>query len=91
MSVLWFLATLGDDANNLPEELPMELPPCPVCNDGRLLPLSNSDTAYACWICTMPECAYVISRNSAGERFYKGTAAVKDKEKGDKRWVEFQF
>jgi hypothetical protein len=74
-----------------PEVLSMELPTCPVCGDGRLVPFSNDDVAYAYWICTMPECAYVIGRSAAAATFYKGTAAPTDKEKGGKRWIEYQF
>jgi hypothetical protein len=72
------------------EEL-MELPPCPVCKEGRLLPLSDEHEPFALWICTTPSCAYAISKDVAGDVYYKGIASSQDKEKAGKKWTEYGF
>jgi hypothetical protein len=69
----------------------MELPTCPLCNEGKLLPLSDSDAPYALWACSAPNCAYAISKNMAGYTFYKGVAKTEQKQKGMKTWVEYEF
>lgn len=69
----------------------MELPPCPICNEGKLLPLSDEHEPFSLWVCSQPGCSYAISKDSTGDTFYKGVAAKKEKEKGDKRWTEYEF
>jgi hypothetical protein len=72
------------------EEL-VELPPCPLCKNGHMLPLSAMHNPFSSWICSAPNCAYVISRDPAGATYYKGIASTQDKEKGGKTWTEYQF
>ena len=69
----------------------MELPPCPICKEGRLLPLSNANEPFSLWICSTPACAYAISKNATGDTYYKGVAAVEVKEKDGKHWTEYSF
>jgi hypothetical protein len=69
----------------------MELPPCPLCKEGRLLPLSDEHEPFALWICSAPNCAYAISKDPTGDTFYKGVASTQEKEKGAKKWTEYGF
>ena len=69
----------------------MELPPCPTCHEGCLLPLSSSDTAFDFWVCSSPGCAYVVSSSIVSVTYYKGSAVRTEKVKGDKKWTEFSF
>jgi hypothetical protein len=69
----------------------MELPPCPLCKEGHLLPLSDADRPYSLWICSAPNCTYAISKNVAGDTYYKGVASAEEKEKGYKQWTEYNF
>jgi hypothetical protein len=69
----------------------MELPTCPLCNEGKLLPLSDSNAPYALWICSAPNCAYALSKNIAGYTYYKGVATTEQKQKGAKTWIEYEF
>ena len=77
-------------SNPLWEDL-MELPPCPLCKEGRLLPLSDDNEPFALWICSDPKCAYAISKHVAGDTYYKGVASAEEKEKDGKRWTEYGF
>jgi hypothetical protein len=87
-SALWMLS--GDYSQAFVEDF-MEFPPCPICKAGRLLPLSDDHAPFALWICSLPGCAYAISKDPTGDTYYKGTAACQDKEKGEKRWTEYEF
>jgi hypothetical protein len=69
----------------------MELPPCPLCGQGHLLPLSEPDNPFSLWVCSAPSCAYAVSKDAAGDVYYKGVAASEAKQKGDKEWTEFRF
>ncbi|HJQ78955.1 MAG TPA: hypothetical protein VJ828_03325 [Lacipirellulaceae bacterium] len=69
----------------------MELPTCPLCNEGKLLPLSDSNAPYALWICNTPNCAYALSKNLAGYTYYKGVAKTEQKQKDSKTWIEYEF
>ena len=55
-------------AHPLLDTLDMELPVCPVCSSGKLLPFLGD---YQAWICSKPTCAYAISLNE-DLTFYKG-------------------
>ncbi|HEX6984438.1 MAG TPA: hypothetical protein VF170_03635 [Planctomycetaceae bacterium] len=79
----------GGDAP-LPETM-MELPTCPVCKEGRLLPFSDEKKPYSFWVCCGHACGYTIGRNMVEETFYKGIAATEAVEKGAKRWVKYTF
>jgi hypothetical protein len=72
------------------EEL-MELPLCPLCKEGRLLPLSDDHEPFSLWICSTPRCAYAISKHPAGDTYYKGVASAQEKERGGKKWTEYGF
>ena len=65
----------------------MELPTCPVCKLGRLLPMET----HSFWVCSAPECTYVVSANPTPAIFYKGNAVAQAKENAGKRWIEFEF
>ena len=69
----------------------MELPTCPMCKEGRLLPLSDAHEPYALWICSAANCAYSISKTASGHTYYKGFAAAEAREKGNKKWTQFEF
>ena len=69
----------------------MELPTCPLCNEGKLLPLSDANAPYALWACSAPNCAYAVSKNIAGYTYYKGVAKTEQKQKGAKTWIEYEF
>ena len=69
----------------------MEFPPCPVCAEGRLLPFSDDKRPFSFWVCSAPACGYAIGRNLTEQTYYKGTAAAQEKEKGDKRWTQYDF
>ena len=69
----------------------MNFPPCPVCKDGCLLPFSDERKPFAFWVCSAASCAYTIGRNMTEETYYKGTAAPQEKEKGGKKWIQFDF
>ena len=69
----------------------MDLPPCPVCRSGRLLPLSTLHYPLAYWVCSTPDCTYVVSGSAGAVTFHKGHALVEEKAKGDKEWVQFNF
>jgi hypothetical protein len=69
----------------------MELPPCPLCKERRLLPLSDANEPFALWICSAPNCAYAISKDPAGDTYYKGVATTEEKERGRKKWIEYGF
>jgi hypothetical protein len=62
-----------------------------MCKEGLLVPLSDDYETYSLWICNMPQCAYAISKDAAGDTYYKGVAAAEPKKKGDKEWTEFRF
>ena len=62
-------------------------PPCPSCAEGYLLPLGMA----AFWVCSTPGCTYTISAQGSSATYYKGHAVAETKEKGQKRWVEFNF
>jgi hypothetical protein len=69
----------------------MELPHCPVCQNGHLLPMSAGEAAFQFWVCSSPTCAYVISGSLAPVTYYKVSAVHQQKDKGDKKWTEFKF
>ena len=69
----------------------MDPPPCPLCKEGHLLPLSDQNEPYALWVCSTPNCAYAISKHPAGDTYYKGVASAKDKENAGKKWTEYGF
>ena len=80
-----------EDVEPFVEEI-MQLPNCPACKGaGHLLPFSEEKKPYAYWVCSQPDCGYTIGRNMTAEYFYKGMAACEKKEKGDKKWKEFEF
>jgi hypothetical protein len=58
----------------------MELPTCPVCAQGRLVPLSHEHRTYAMWVCTTRQCAYVISTSYGWDSCYKGLFGREGKE-----------
>ena len=74
-----------------PTAPPPGYPPCPVCSGegrgGSLLPLAG----MTFWACSDPSCTYMISTASTGVTLYKGHAKTQMKERGGKRWVEFEF
>ena len=67
--------------------VPLAVPPCPACGAGYLLPFS----AMAFWACSTPSCTYMLSTVSTGATLYKGHGSTEMKERGGKRWVEFNF
>jgi len=79
--LLLLYAGRDEDDASLFLEATMEFPVCPVCNEGRLLPFSEEKKAFALWICSLPACAYAISRNVTARTYYKGTASSQEKEK----------
>jgi hypothetical protein len=85
------LASFSEDAAFSFAEDFMELPTCPLCNEGKLLPLSDANAPYALWACSAPNCAYAISKNMSGYTFYKGVAKTEQKQKAMKTWIEFEF
>jgi len=85
-----FVSHLDEDTPFSLEDV-MEMPPCPVCKEGRLLPFSDEKKPFAFWICSLPSCSYAMSRNLTAETYYKGAAASEVKEKGSKNWIEFRF
>ena len=62
-------------------------PPCPSCGDGYLLPLGMA----AFWVCSAAGRTDTISAQGSSATYYKGHAVAETKEKGQKRWVEFNF
>ena len=68
----------------------MELPACPHCNSGRLLPFFGESGESTAWICSSASCAYVVSLEE-DLSFYKGVARAKPKEGEGERYVEFDF
>jgi hypothetical protein len=80
----------GDDAEFFLEDM-MALPPCLVCKEGRLLPTSHEKTAFAFWVCTLPSCAYTISRDTMPLTYYKGTGSSKERDKKTKQYTEVEF
>jgi hypothetical protein len=83
-------APSGNNTEGLLEDI-MELPLCPVCKEGHLLPLSDVHEPFSLWICSAPSCAYAISKDPTGDTYYKGTASFGEKDKGAKKWTEYQF
>ena len=79
-----------EDSQAFVEDI-MELPPCPVCKEGRLLPFSDEKKPFSFWVCSTPTCSYTLGRNLTEETYYKGTAAAQEKEKGTKKWTQFDF
>ena len=69
----------------------MTFPPCPVCQKGHLLPVSRMQEANSFWVCSAPECDYVISGNRTAVKFFKGNATHAPNSKGEKEWTEFEF
>ncbi len=69
----------------------MDFPTCPLCNEAKMLPLSDANEPFALWICSAPNCAYAISKNIAGDTYYKGVASTEQKQKGTKTWIEYGF
>ncbi len=88
----WLLRRLWreDEELSFLEDM-MEFPPCPVCKEGRLLPFSDEKTPFAFWVCSTPSCGYSIGRNLTEQTYYKGTAAPQEKEKGGKKWTQYDF
>ncbi len=62
-----------------------------MCEKGLLLPFSDDKKPFALWICSWPSCAYAISRSLTSETYYKGTATLAEKVKGEKKYVEYNF
>jgi hypothetical protein len=56
-----------------------------------MLPFSSGGQPIYVWACNAPTCAYVISFSSLSVTYYKGTAAVKNREKDGKTYQEFSF
>jgi hypothetical protein len=69
----------------------MEFVICPLCNEGRLLPLSVASGAFNHWVCSAPSCTYVVSSSLMEVKYFKGTAATKVIEKDGKGYTEFKF
>jgi hypothetical protein len=69
----------------------MDYPPCPACQKGHLLPMSGMSNAFYFWVCSAPNCAYVVSNSVTAVTYYKGSAIQKEKAKGEKSWTEFSF
>jgi hypothetical protein len=68
----------------------MQLPTCPLCAKGPLVPLSESERPFAIWVCSQPGCSYAIS-NSTHTYFYKGNAGQEMKQKEKKEYVQYDF
>jgi hypothetical protein len=79
-----------DDSSYFAAEL-MELPSCPFCKEGNLLPLLDANEPFALWVCSAPGCAYAISMDTTGDTYFKGVAATEEKERSGKRWIEYSF
>jgi hypothetical protein len=88
LQILGWLTRDGADASL---ETIMELPACPMCREGRLLPFSEDKQPYAFWVCSGHACGYTIGRNTLEQVFFKGVAASETVEKGAKRWVKYAF
>ncbi len=69
----------------------VEFPPCPVCKEGRMLPLSMQGRPYCVWVCNAPGCAYVVSFSGLAVTYYKGTAVVTSQRKDGKIYDQFSF
>ena len=74
-----------------PEELDMTLPQCPTCGTGQLLPISYGSQTFSYWVCSAPSCGYAISGNQTAVKFFKGKALQEERDKGEKKWTEFEF
>jgi hypothetical protein len=81
----------GQTALSKGEEDNMDHPPCPACQKGYLLPLSGANQAFFLWVCSAPQCAYVVSGSPTAATYYKGSAVQQEKAKGEKTWIEFSF
>jgi hypothetical protein len=66
----------------------MELPECPSCGKGRLIPLSGSNGDHHAWVCTRPECPYTVGD---GIEYYKGKAVTEAVRADGKDYVSFDF
>jgi hypothetical protein len=69
----------------------MHLPQCPSCQRGHLLPLSAMEQTFFYWVCSSPDCTYVVSASPVTVKFFKGNAVLEPKERGEKNWTEFEF
>jgi ssDNA-binding Zn-finger/Zn-ribbon topoisomerase 1 len=90
MEAMIIMPTPQDREGSILEEL-MEFVICPLCKEGRLLPFSSNNGPFHCWVCSAPNCTYVVSSGFMEVKYYKGTAAAKVTEKDGKKYIEFKF
>ena len=82
----------GEHAEGSPmKEHDMDLPRCPSCQRGHLLPMSSMNQTFCYWVCSSPICTYVVSTFPEGVKYFKGNALPKPKEQGEKTRTEFEF
>jgi hypothetical protein len=46
---------------------------------------------FSMWVCSALDCPYAISKNAAGDTFYKGVASAQKREKVGKQWTDYSF
>lgn len=64
----------------------MESVKCPLCGQGTLLPLFASSSTN--WVCSRPECAYMIHQHgSQNSKVWKGEAGH-DQSQARGKWLE---
>jgi hypothetical protein len=66
----------------------MNLPECPLCAKGKLLPISGTNGPYQAWVCMRPDCKYTVGDDIV---YYKGTAAVEEVAEKGKEYTKFDF
>jgi hypothetical protein len=69
----------------------MELPRCPACERGHLLPMSSMHESFSFWVCSVPDCTYVVSSHPNAVKYFKGHAISEPRNRGEKSWTEFEF
>jgi hypothetical protein len=69
------------------EILPMVEPiSCPICGKGKMLPLMTSSSTN--WVCSQPECAYMIHQHgSDNTKVWKGQAGKEQPQQYD-GWLQ---
>ena len=70
----------------------MELPTCPKCKTGPLLPLSDyaadgSSVIFKCWACPNTDCGFVLRIDKGSCSYDRVTPAVPDPDKSRRSYI----
>jgi hypothetical protein len=53
--------------------------------------MSSMHQSFGFWVCSVPDCTYVVSSHPHAVKYFKGHAIPEPRNRGEKSWTEFEF